>query len=141
MVIVAAVDRSDRAHRVCTEAVALAEAFDEPLHVVHVMSESDFIDLQVESSTKHYEAVEMDEVLALAEEEAEAAAEGIDYPFESVGRMGRISDEVVRYADEHDARYVVVGGRKRSPTGKAVFGSATQSILLEADCPVVAVIT
>lgn len=140
MVIVAAVDRTERAHRVCTEAAALAEAFDEPLHVVHVMSQSDFIDLQVDSSTTRQEAVEMDEVLALARASAEDAAEGLEGPYEAVGRMGKISQEIVRYADEHDARYIVIGGRDRSPTGKAVFGSATQSILLNADRPVVTVI-
>ena len=55
---------------------------------------------------------------------------------------GRLSDEnsegevVVGLAGELDADLVVVGGRKRSPTGKAVFGSTAQEIMLESPCPV-----
>ena len=43
----------------------------------------------------------------------------------------------VRMATEVDADRVVVGGDRRSPAGKAVFGSDAQTILLDADCPVV----
>lgn len=43
----------------------------------------------------------------------------------------------VTMATDHDADRVVVGGERRSPAGKAVFGSAAQTILLDAPCPVV----
>jgi len=55
---------------------------------------------------------------------------------------GRLSDEdsegevVVGLAGELDADLVIVGGRKRSPAGKAVFGSTAQEIMLESPCPV-----
>jgi nucleotide-binding universal stress UspA family protein len=56
---------------------------------------------------------------------------------------GRLSDDeasrgevVVDLAEELDADLVVVGGRKRSPAGKAVFGSTAQEIMLESPCPV-----
>jgi nucleotide-binding universal stress UspA family protein len=52
------------------------------------------------------------------------------------GGVGDYGDRVVEIAAEEDADLVVVGGRSRSPTGKAVFGSTAQSIMLNAPCPV-----
>jgi nucleotide-binding universal stress UspA family protein len=52
------------------------------------------------------------------------------------GGVGDYGDRVVEIAGEEDADLVVVGGRSRSPTGKAVFGSTAQSVMLNAPCPV-----
>lgn len=51
-------------------------------------------------------------------------------------RHGEPGEEIVEYADSVDADHIVVPGRKRSPVGKAVFGSVTQDIVLDADLPV-----
>ncbi|MFC5134677.1 MULTISPECIES: universal stress protein [Haloferacaceae] len=51
----------------------------------------------------------------------------------TVRRHGDTTDEILAEADEIDADLVVIGGRKRSPVGKAVFGSVAQSVLLGTD--------
>lgn len=47
--------------------------------------------------------------------------------------------DVLDVADEIDAALIVIGIRRRSPVGKLVLGSHSQSILLEANIPVLAV--
>lgn len=60
--------------------------------------------------------------------------EGIDY--EIRGAIGTHADEIVRLATEIESGLVIVGGRGRSPTGKALFGSTAQQVILAAPCPV-----
>ena len=45
-------------------------------------------------------------------------------------------DRIAELADTVDADLVIVGGRGRTPAGKAVFGSTAQTVMLSADCPV-----
>jgi nucleotide-binding universal stress UspA family protein len=49
------------------------------------------------------------------------------------------SDELVDIADRVKASMIVIGLRRRSPTGKLITGSQAQRILLDAHCPVLAV--
>ena len=49
------------------------------------------------------------------------------------------ADEILGIAREVEASAIVIGLRRRSPVGKLILGSSAQQILLEADCPVVAV--
>lgn len=137
MVIVAAVDRSDRASAVVREAVTLGEAFDEPVDVVHVLTREEFVSLERTNVDETGEAVPLESVIETARSIADETIAEANVTATAVGLVGDPADEVVEYAHEKGARYVVVAGRKRSPVGKALFGSVVQSVLLSAECPVV----
>ncbi|GAA4344896.1 universal stress protein [Angustibacter luteus] len=47
--------------------------------------------------------------------------------------------EILTQARSRDASMIVIGLRRRTPVGKLILGSTAQRILLEADCPVLAV--
>ncbi|MFC7157285.1 universal stress protein [Halomarina halobia] len=139
MPIVAAVDRTDRAGVVVGEARRLGGAFDEPVHVVHVLTRKAFVSLQRTNVSETGSAVPVDEIEAIAAEIAAEAIEETGADAEAVGLVGDPAEEIVSYADRVDADYVVVAGRKRSAVGKALFGSVAQSVILSAETPIVIV--
>lgn len=61
-------------------------------------------------------------------------AAGVEH--EAVGRIGRNDSTLVELIDELDPDLVLVGGRTRSPTGKALFGSTAQEVMLASSAPV-----
>ncbi|GAB7006383.1 universal stress protein [Nocardioides sp. AN3] len=49
------------------------------------------------------------------------------------------ADEILLAERTYSATLIVIGVRRRSPVGKLLTGSTSQVVLLEADCPVLAV--
>lgn len=49
---------------------------------------------------------------------------------------GSPAAEITKMANQHNVDLIVMGGRRRSPVGKALFGSVVQAVLLEATRPV-----
>jgi len=140
MAIVAAVDDSDRAEAVLAEAETLASEFDEDLHALHVLERSELVEL-LEKEIEGQDPTDNYEVRQHAERLVSRALTGGSRADPTVAvRVGDPGAEIVEYAHEHDVRYVVVGGRQRTPTGKALFGSVTQAVMLESPVSVVNVV-
>lgn len=137
MPIVAAVDRNEKATAIVEEAARLGEAFDERVEVVHVLTRDEFVSLERTQVSETGETVPVERVIEMAGEVAAEAIRDAGVEAEAVGLMGDPADEIVEYANEHGASYLVLAGRNRSPVGKALFGSVVQSVLLSASCPVV----
>ncbi|SFS91986.1 universal stress protein [Halostagnicola kamekurae] len=161
MTIVAAVDGEQIPDRVAEVGADLAAQYDEELVVVHVMSQDAYEERADSGSTANfgfptasgtdYGGTEGDsypvdqanrDAAGVAEDVTEQTLEDLPADARYVGRVGETVDKVLGVVDSvDDPTYLVVGGRKRTPVGKAVFGSATQSFLLNAEIPVVTVMT
>ena len=135
--IVAAVDRSDWAKSVVSEAKTLADALNCELHVLHVFPTKEWLKLhrdRIESTGT--EGVDKSVVQESAHKIAKSTGREVTADFTPVGRVGDPSNGILSYAREVDASYVAVGGRKVTPIGKVLFGSVTQSVILNLDRPV-----
>jgi nucleotide-binding universal stress UspA family protein len=65
--------------------------------------------------------------------------EGIDATFRVEPASADAAESILTAAAERDADLIVIGLRRRSPVGKLVMGSVSQTVILRADCPVLAV--
>ena len=112
---------------------ALQAALDEadlrglPLYVVNTSRGDAYVD------TSYASPDDLADVRRVLEES------GVPFELEQHvgGRDG--AEEVVAAAAAEDAALIIIGLRRRSPTGKLIFGSDAQRILLDAPCPVLAV--
>jgi len=68
--------------------------------------------------------------------EARDRLESADVDVQLLEASGNPADEILAYAEEYDVDQICVGGRKRSPAGKALFGSVTQDVILGTGLPV-----
>lgn len=142
MTIVAAISDAGHDAAVVREGRTLAERLGTDLYVVIVMEASDFVDLERTSIERTGSGIDRDDLEAMAETvAADIAADAIDDDFEYqvAAFVGEPVEELTAFAESHDVEYLVIGGRKRSPIGKLVFGSTAQSILLNYDGPIVSV--
>lgn len=129
----------NRTKRLAAEAIAVAGPTDAEVVLTHVFTADEFddvrekldVDVASEESTPDAVAKRHTTTRSISKALTEA---GIDHTIR--GAVGDHADEIVSLAEERDADRVLVGGRNRSPTGKAVFGSVAQEVMLTAPCPV-----
>lgn len=68
--------------------------------------------------------------------EVAAYLEELGTPVEMRREHAEPAETIIKVANEVEADQIVMTGRKHSPVGKVLFGSVTQSVLLNADVPV-----
>lgn len=110
-----------------SQAIAEAQKRNRPLVVINSSTGDAVVDKRFASEP---EIESIDERLATA---------GVEHVITQPVRGHDAASEVLDAAENHEAELIVIGLRRRSPVGKLFLGSVSQRILLEADCPVLAV--
>lgn len=136
-------DPSDAAPDLIREAGELAEQVGTPLLVLTVVSQEEFAE-----DSKVYESIEVTERASYGLERSEYAKNvaetaindlllDLDLEVNPIGRGVDDADdranEIMHVADEYGCDYIFMTGRRRSPTGKAVFGDTAQRVILNFD--------
>jgi nucleotide-binding universal stress UspA family protein len=134
------IETSDAEQELLQEAAAFSECEDAPLGVLRVVSPEDVQSVESTDVTSDIDRAEFeDPVDRQFEEETEAfvqdALDGagsyeIDIRIEpDTERATAILD----VAEDRDCDHLFLVGKRRSPTGKALFGDLTQEIILNFD--------
>ena len=110
-----------------TAAISESGLRQEPLHVVNTSRGDALIDNRFASEE------------ALAAVRARLESSGCVYEIDQQVGRHEASEELVEIADRVRASLIVIGLRRRTPTGKLITGSQAQRSLLDANCPVLAV--
>jgi nucleotide-binding universal stress UspA family protein len=101
------------------------------LAVLHVV---DTVDLDVTEAHRAGLAAEIEEVLS------DCGMEEVPWQLElAAGANQDVAGTVLAFVDTVSADILVIGARRRSPVGKFLLGSVTQSIILDANVPVLVV--
>ena len=124
MTVLASIDGSATSTAIIERGNELATALDEELVVLH--------------ATPEISADDPAEPEGVAREIVESTLSDTSN-VRVVGHLGDPEVRILREADDVDASYIVMGSRKQSPVGKALFGSVAQVVLLNTDRPVVVV--
>jgi len=121
-VVIAVDEESDRAQRQARAVADLPQSADEVrATLLHVFTENP-------------DGASATQIGSVRRAEEFLDNEGVES--EIAERSGDPAVAVLEFAQETDADCICVGGRNRSPAGKAIFGSVSQSVILQADRPV-----
>lgn len=138
----AVVSTSDTSKQLVREAGELAGGVDAELVLLRVVPEDDYEGTR--DAVENIHEIDNTYTIDQATEEARQSAAGlardvlsdVDVEYEALGTIGRETERILAVAEDQDCDHVFVIGRKRSPTGKAIFGDIAQSVILNFDGPV-----
>ncbi|MFC7156303.1 universal stress protein [Halomarina halobia] len=128
-------DRTDALARTVADVAGPAGA---TVTLAHVFTEAEFAAVTEQLAYDPDGPIDADEVASrhATVRELTSALDDADVEYVIRGAVGPHGERIVALARGTDADLVVVGGRKRTPAGKAVFGSTAQEVMLNSPCPV-----
>jgi len=137
MTVLAAVDGTETSNRVVSIANDLANAHNEELTVLHVIAEETY-EQRSETTNDYFRDDAIHDAKQVSRRVVRETLE-TENSATYVGRIGKPAGRILDAIESKEPSYVVLGSRKRTPVGKALLGSTTQSVLLHTDVPVVAI--
>ena len=134
--------------RLLREAGELAAGVEAELLILHVMAEEEY----QERAESRREIQDMsgelrqlggypltqatDDAKRLAQRLGWDALDDLDLDWLAVGSVGRQAKEILHVADEFECDHLFLVGKRRSPSGKAIFGDLAQQLVLKFPGPV-----
>ncbi|MCU4801984.1 universal stress protein [Halobacteria archaeon HArc-gm2] len=140
-------ETSEDGQTILREAGELAAGVDARLDVLALMTPEEYEEKRetLEAAgkgehTTYNERAVLDNRRQRAEETVEEALDDLDVDWNTVaalvGDSETEADRILQSAEKHETDHVFLTGKKRSPTGKAVFGDRSQAVILNFDGPV-----
>ena len=136
--ILLAVDGSEEASTAAQTAAELAERTDSELHVVHVGEVEPVFHPERHGYRARYEELQEEARRLLEEQVGEIETAGVTVSRAHL-RMGRPDEEIVGLAEEIGADLIATGSRGVGGMRRALMGSASDSVVRHAHCPVLVV--
>ncbi|MDF9744540.1 universal stress protein [Natrinema salsiterrestre] len=130
---------ADRSEQLAEAVLEVAKPADATVVLAHVFTDDEYGEvLDRLEFDRTVDEIDPDAVAGRHStiQDLQAILDEHDVDYEVRGAVGEHGPSIVDLATSTGADRVVVGGRRRSPTGKAVFGSTAQEVLLSAPCPV-----
>jgi len=130
MKIIVGYDGSSHAKKALKLAQKHAKAWNAKIEVIEAITRSNPLDFQ------YIQKAEQE-----LEEDVREILDGDKTSYETHLVLDNLSagEQLVNFADRHKVHETIIGARKRSRSGKLLFGSTTQYVVLNAPCPVVTV--
>ncbi|WP_306058779.1 universal stress protein [Natronococcus wangiae] len=141
--VLAPIDENDERVRSQIETIRGLPAAPDDIAVdaLHVREELYFSAEDVEDASIGRLEEDLEDLSEPPETASLIATELLDSGFETAvhAATGRPAAAIVDVAERLDVDLLVLGARRQSPVGKALFGSAAQLVLFDADRPVTVV--
>lgn len=136
-------DAAEGVDRITREAGELAAGVDASLVLLHVTTEDEYEEKRdamadvtgIEGGS--YDVSQASEgAKQFAADLADQVLRNIDVDYETVGAVGNKYEKIMQTARDYDVDHIFIAGRKRSPSGKAIFGDIPQRVILNFNDPV-----
>ena len=127
-------DGSDGTRQAVVHGATIAQRFDATLHAISVVPEGPYGTLEGEEGEA---SAERDARRAVEQVEDEARRSGVETATEV--RRGIPDEEILAYADDHAVDMIVMGTHGRTGLDRVLVGSVTETVIRNAEVPVVTV--